>query len=201
MSTVETATKLMTADEFYDFVHRPENADRFLELVRGEVIELASPTKPHGFLCANVARIVGNYTFQRKKGYVTSNDTGVIVERDPDTVRGPDVAMYEDAVVIEEIHPKYGEVPPLLAVEVLSPEDRASQILRKIAEYIKSGVKLVWVVDLESRSVTVYRPDKPQEVLTGDQELTGDGILPGFRCKISEVFRLPGDERPEGPAA
>ena len=197
MSIVESATKLMTADEFYDFVHLPENANKWLELVRGEVIELASPTKPHGFLCANTARIMGNYTFQRNKGYVTSNDTGVIVERDPDTVRGPDVALYEDANIIEEIHPKYGETLPLVAVEVLSPEDRASLVFRKIAEFLKSGVKMVWVVDLESRTVTVYRPDKPQVVYAADQELTGDDILPGFICKVADIFRLPGDHRPQ----
>jgi Uma2 family endonuclease len=191
----------MTAEEFYDFVHRPENANRWLELVRGEVIELASPTKPHGFLCANVARILGNYTFQRNKGYITSNDTGVIVERDPDTVRGPDVSLYEDANVIEEIHPKYGETPPLLAVEVLSPEDRAALVMRKITEFLRSGVKMVWVVDLESRSVTVHRPDKPQVSVEGDQELTGDDVLPGFSCKVADIFRLPADKRQQPPGS
>ena len=199
MSTIAEATKLLTADEFYEFVHRPENANKWLELVRGEVIELASPTKPHGFLCANVARLMGNYTYQRNKGYVTSNDTGVIVERDPDTVRGPDVALYEDANVIEEIHPKYGETSPLVAVEVLSPEDRASLVFRKIAEFLKSGVRMVWIVDLERRTVTVHRPDKPQVVVEAEQELTGDDVLPGFSCKVSDIFRLPGDKRPPTP--
>src|SRR5262249_1828355 len=125
MSTGTTAAKLMTADEFCDFVHRPENDHRWFELVRGEVIELPPPTKPHGVVCVNVSMILGNYCQQRGKGYVTGNDSGVILAREPDTVRGPDVGLYEDADTFEELHPKYGEVPPRLAVEVLSPNDQA----------------------------------------------------------------------------
>src|SRR5712692_10238170 len=124
MSTA-AITKLMTAEEFYDWVHRPENENKWFELVRGEVIELPPPAKPHGFVTNNVGRILGNYTFQRGKGYVAGNDCGVILERDPDIVRGPDVALYEDAQTFAELHPKYGDVLPRLAVEVLSPNDRA----------------------------------------------------------------------------
>src|SRR5207249_2831406 len=118
MSTA--ATKLMTAEEFGEFVDRSENANKWFELVRGEVIDLPPPTKRHGAVCGNSARILGNYTFQRRKGYITTNDSGVILERDPDTVRGPDIALYEDVQKFEDLHPKYGEVPPRLAVEVLS---------------------------------------------------------------------------------
>src|SRR5262249_15606205 len=92
MTTV--STKPMSADEFWDFVHRPENADRDFELVRGEVVEMTKPGKRHGFVCANVVSILWSFARQRKKGYVCSNDTGVLVEHDPDTVRGPDVLFF-----------------------------------------------------------------------------------------------------------
>src|SRR5215831_1767515 len=108
-ATTPPPTKRMTAEEFCDWVHLPENANKWFELVRGEVIELPPPLKRHGFVSVNVGRILGNYTFQRRKGYVTGNDSGVILERDPDTVRGPDVALYEDAQSFAELHPKYGE--------------------------------------------------------------------------------------------
>src|SRR5436305_2000931 len=143
MST-PTTTARMTAEDFYDWTHRPENANRWFELVRGEVIELPPPTKPHGCVCFNLARVLGNYLFERGSGYATCNDSGVILERDPDTVRGPDVAVYNDAVTFAELHPKYGEVPPLLAVEVLSPDDRPGKVLRKISDYLRTGVRLVW---------------------------------------------------------
>jgi Uma2 family endonuclease len=183
----------MTAEEFYDWVHRPENADRSFELVRGEVIELPSPAKRHGVLSANISRILGNFAFQQGKGYVATNDSGVILGRDPDTVRGPDVAYYEDAGCFEELHPKYGEVPPRLAVEVLSPSDKYVKVLSKVMDYLRGGVDLVWVVDPETRSVMVHRNEKNPSELKGDAELTGDEVLPGFRCRVADFFFMPGD--------
>jgi Uma2 family endonuclease len=197
MSTL-TSTQPMTAEEFADWVQRPENANRWFELVRGEVIELPAPTRPHGVVCSNVAWILGSYVRQRQYGYVASNDSGVILEREPDTVRGPDVALYEDAATFEELHPKYGEVPPLLAVEVLSPSDRANRILRKITDYLTHGVQLVWLIDPEDHTVTVHAPNKPHVLLEKDAELTGDPVLPGFRCRVADLFAIPGG-RPANP--
>lgn len=192
-----TATERMTAEEFYDWVHSPAQANKWFELVRGEVIELPPPMKPHGFVCLNVGRILGNFTYQQGKGYLTGNGSGVILERGPDTVRGPDVAYYEDAQTFADLHPKHGEVPPRLAVEVLSPNDRLGRVNRKITDYLRSGVGLVWLIDPETRNVTVYRPGKEPYVVEEDQELTGEDVLPGFRCRVAEFFLLPG-ERKEG---
>lgn len=191
MSSTTTARQLMTAEEFFDWVHRPENENRWFELVRGEVIELPPPQKPHGVVCCNLSYLLGGYIRQRRKGYLTSNDSGVILERDPDTVRGPDVAYYEDASSWAELHPKYGEVPPRLAVEVLSPNDRANQVNRKIADYLKSGVALVWLVDPDNRTVLVYRPSSGPALRREDEELLGEDVLPGFRCPVAELFYMP----------
>jgi Uma2 family endonuclease len=180
MSTV-TTKKLMSAEEFYDWVRQPENVNRWFELARGNLIELSAPMKPHGFVCATVADLLGNYVFQRGKGYITTNDAGVILERDPDTVRRPDVALYEDADRIADLPPRYAEVPPRLVVEVLSPNDRAIQFMPKIPEYLTSGVGMVWVLDPESRTVTVFRPGGPQIELNESQEVSGGDILPGLR--------------------
>jgi Uma2 family endonuclease len=201
MST-ETKTKRMTAEEFYDWVHQPEQANKWFELVRGEVIELPPPRRPHGVVCVKVAAALDRYVTERGKGYVACNDSGVILERDPDTVRGPDVALYEDADAFADLHPKYGEVPPRLAVEVLSPDDRASQLMRKITEYLRGGVGMVWVIDPESRTVTVHRPDRAQVEIGEAEELTGDDVLPSFRCRAADFFRLPRDKaNPTEPPA
>ena len=186
------ATKLMTAEEFYEWAHRPENRDKVCELEHGEVVEMSRPGKRHGFVCANVVRILGNYTFQRKKGYVCSNDTGSIVERDPDTVRGPDVMLFEDAASYAELEVKFGTEPPVLAVEVLSPNDSIGQVMRRVLEQINFGVRLVWVLDPEERNVMVCRPGQQPALVEEDAELTGDGVLPEFRCRVAELFTLPG---------
>lgn len=193
MSTA-SAKKLMTAEEFCDWVHQPEQDDRWFELVRGEVIELPPPIRPHGVVCLRVGYVLGDYTERRGFGYVTCNNAGVILERNPDTVRGPDVALYEDVNTFAELPSGYGEVPPRLAVEVLSPNDRANQVLRKINDYLRCGVGLVWIIDIEIRTVTVHQPGKSQVELTENQEVTGEDVLPGFRCLIGDFFRLPGDK-------
>jgi Uma2 family endonuclease len=195
MSTA-TTTKPMTAVEFSEWVNRPENVNRWFELVRGEVIELPPPMKVHGRVCINVAFALELFMRQRRKGYVTGNDSGVILEREPDTVRGPDVAVYEDADKFEDLHPKYGEVPPVLAVEVLSPNDRWSRVTSKILDYLKNGVRLVWLIDPQNRDVTVYRPGHDPYTVEPDQEITGEDVLPGFRCPVSEFFRMPGQPAP-----
>src|SRR5437016_8913332 len=109
MATV--TTRPMTAEEFYEWANRPENRDKVCELERGEIVEMSRPGKRHGLTCANVAGILRNYVIQRKKGYVCSNDTGIIVERNPDTVRGPDVLLFEDADSSDQVDMKYGEKP------------------------------------------------------------------------------------------
>jgi Uma2 family endonuclease len=200
MSTA-TMTRPMTAVEFAEWVNLPENVNKWFELVRGEVIELPPPMKVHGRVCINVAFALETYSRQRRKGYVTGNDSGVILEREPDTVRGPDVAVYEDAEKFDDLHPKYGEVLPVLAVEVLSPNDRWSRLTRKITDYLKNGVGLVWLIDPQNRDVTVYRPGQEPYALERNQEITGEDVLPGFRCLVAEFFRLPGEPAPSQPPA
>lgn len=190
MSTA--ATRPMSAEEFYLFVHRSENRDRRFELERGEVVEMSRPGKRHGLICANVTRILGNYAAQRGRGYPCSNDTGVIVEHDPDTVRGPDVLFFDDVMSADEVEEKYGETPPLLAVEVLSPNDSMGKVNRRIKEQLLFGTAIVWLLDPEALNVTVYRLGKDYQILEESDEITGGDILPEFRCKVAEFFRLPG---------
>jgi Uma2 family endonuclease len=200
MSTVETSTQRMTAEEFCDWVQRPENANRWFELVRGEVIELPAPLKIHGVVCMNLGARLWLVVQEQGKGYLTGNDSGVILERDPDTVRGPDVAYYEDASTFAELHPKYGEVPPRLAVEILSSSDRYSKITEKVNDYLNGGVEIVWLIEPELRSVTVCRAGRQAHVLKEADELTGEDVLPGFRCRVGDLFLVAGD-RPRPPQA
>jgi Uma2 family endonuclease len=197
MATV--TTKPMTAEEFYEWANRPENRDKCYELERGEVVEMSRPGKRHGLVCGNVARILGNFAMQRKKGYVCSNDTGVVVERGPDTVRGPDVLFFEDAEQAEDVEEKYGETPPLLAVEVLSANDTHRKVSGRVREQLRFGTRLVWILDPDARDVKVYRPGKQPDtveetLLRENAELTGEDVLLDFRCRVSEFFALPGKQ-------
>jgi len=192
MATAET--KLMTAEEFWEWVHLPENSSRSFELVRGEVVEMTKPGKFHGFVCANIAFVLGLFARERGRGYVCTNDTGVQVETDPDTVRGPDILFFEDVSDVEKIDRKYGTVPPQLAVEVLSPNDSFRSVYRRVHEQLDFGTPLVWVADPESRSVVVFRTGREDQLLNSNQEITGEDVLPQFRCRVAEFFAMPGAE-------
>jgi len=195
------ATKGMTVQEFFDFVHRPENRDRFFELERGEIVEMPPPNKFHGFVCANIGRILGVYSIHRR-GYVCTNDAGVIVEEDPDTVRGPDLSYYDDLQSAQDMDRGYAAVPPLLTVDVLSPNGRLTRMAVCVAQLLARGVELAWVVDPEVREVCVYRRGRDPYIVKKDKELTGEDVLPGFRCRVSDFFKLPGEvnQPPEKPS-
>src|SRR5205085_8304163 len=169
-----------------------KNRDRHFELERGGVVEMSRPGETHCYVCANLSRILGNYAFQRRQGYVCSNDMGIIWERRPDTVKGPDVVYYDEVRRFEELEVKYPNRPPRLAVEVRSPNDRWTKVQRRISQFLKWGTAVVWLVDPEERAVTVFRPNQLPQVFDEDEELTGGDELPEFRCRVAEFFALPG---------
>lgn len=187
------AKKLMTADEFWEFVHRPENLDRDFELIRGEVVEVSRPRTPHGKVSARLVYRLEQYAERRGLGYVTRGDAGVALGDKPESVLGPDIAYFTDVNRFEDLHPKWCDVPPVLAVEISSPSDRPGRTNAKIREYLANGVKVVWQVDYEERNVTVYRPNRNLEVIGEDGELTGGDDLPGLSVRVADLFKLPGD--------
>jgi Uma2 family endonuclease len=194
-----TDKKLMTAEEFFDWCQRPENEARHWELARGEVVEVPRPGERHAVVCANVTRILGNYAFARQQGIVLSNDAGVVLERDPDTVRGPDIMFFDECRDYEELSPKITEGIPQLAVEVLSPSDRPGRILGRISEFLRGGIRLVWFVEPEERTISVHRPDRSPYLLRETDELTGEDVLPDFRCPVAAIFFSP-KKWPTAPA-
>jgi Uma2 family endonuclease len=178
----------MTADEFYEFCNRPENEDRIFELERGEVVEMSRPTIPHGVVCANIAFELRTYVRASKQGMVCGGDAGVRWERDPDTVRGPDVCYFAPAVPFDDLPTKYADFPPRLAVEVRSPNDRWGRLQRRIAQFLRWGTAVVWLVDYEERTVTAYRMKQLHCVYDETEQIDGGDELPGFACPVANFF-------------
>lgn len=200
MATATTTTP-MTAEEFFDWANRPENIDKRWELEAGEVVEMPSPAELHGTICWLVGMVLGQYVFSRGAGYVCTNDTGLIVKRDPDTVRGPDVMLHLDVRTMAELSRTFSQRVPALVVEVFSPSDRPGKLMGRVAQYHRRGVPLVWVVFPEERTVNVYYPNEFPKVLDETDELTGNGVLPDFACPVRALFALPGPTPPAAPAA
>src|SRR6516162_5451079 len=126
MSTVGTTP--MSAEEFFAWSHLPENQDQLHELEEGEVVLMPLPSEHHGVICGLLAHLLWNYVFHRGKGYVCSNDTGLLVKRDPDSVRGPDIMLFDEKGTIEGLSRGFIERIPALLVEVLSPCDQMTKI-------------------------------------------------------------------------
>lgn len=184
--------KLVTAEEFAAYPEPLDGSKQ--ELLRGEVITISRgeeyamppPKGRHGAIQALIAYLLLGVVRPRKLGWVTT-ESGVVIERDPDSVLGPDVAFYTIAR-----HPNrpegYFEIPPDLVVEVLSPDDRRKHVREKIKDYVKNGVKLVWLVDPEMRTVTVYAGSLRGTELDEAETITGGDVLPEFSCKVAEFF-------------
>src|SRR4051812_27226960 len=97
------ATKQITADQFFAWLQGQERGARTFELEAGEIVERPSPGELHGVVCFLVIHLLANFVFQQKRGYLCTNDTGLLVETDPDTVRGPDVMLFDEPRKLEEI--------------------------------------------------------------------------------------------------
>ena len=189
------ATK-MTAEEFFEWANRPENSGKEYELDEGEVIEVPPPTRGHGFYCWLVIKILTEYLTRRKAGHLLTNDSGIVVARRPDTLRGADVMLFLRDAEPQDFEGKYVTDIPNLIVEVVSPSDRDKQINRRVSQYLDRGVPLVWLIDPRLGTVSVCRPNEFPKVLDQTDDLTGNGVLPDFACKVRDLFTSPGASPP-----
>lgn len=184
-ATIPTA-RLLTAEEFAQLPDPSDGSQQ--ELVNGVIITMPPARGPHGSCCLTIGSSIFMHVKANKLGRVFSNDTGFILQRDPDTVRGPDVAFWKTERLPEVPVEEYISVPPDLAIEVLSPSDRPLQLQNKVTSYQECGVALIWVVDPIDRAVGVYRLGRAAQILTENDTLNGEDILPGFTLPVRELF-------------
>ena len=178
-------TELLTAD---DLLRLYSDGVRG-ELIRGVLSETMPAGTRHGKIAVNLSTELRLFVKPRRLGTLTASDAGVWLERNPDTVREPDIAFFSaekmplDAEVIG-----YAEVVPDLVVEFGSPSDSPSSLNDKALMWLRYGVRLVWVVHPDSRTVHVHREGVRTAVLTANDALDGMDVLPGFSCAVSELF-------------
>jgi Uma2 family endonuclease len=178
-----TVKTLTTAEEFLELATSSST-----ELVRGEVVEMGSPGARHGFVCVRVAVILSRWADHLRAGYVLGNDSGIVTERDPDTVRGADCQFVSADRLPQGLPARgYPHVPPDLAVEVIPENDLWPEITAKVAEYLRAGVQEVWIVAPETEGVQVYRADRHPARFDRASELASE-VLPGFQSPVSAFF-------------
>jgi Uma2 family endonuclease len=171
----------MTAEELMNIDDEPNRH----ELIKGELLTMAPIGYPHGTTTVNLSTLLHNHVKANNLG-VLAVELGFKLETDPDTVLGPDISF----IARERVGiPSEGYVvgPPDLAVEVLSPSDRKTQVERKTALWLELGAKSVWNVNPKRRTVEVVRADGKRWLFYDTDELVDDTV-PGFRVKVSEIF-------------
>ena len=136
-----------------------------------------------------LGRHLGNFIAPQRLGRLIGSDAGVWLERDPDTVREPDIGFISaERLPLGERVQGYSEVVPELVVEIVSPSDDAAEVVKKARMWLSFGVRLVWVVHPDSRSVDVHRAEHPVETVGDEGQLDGLDVLPGFRCSLGSIF-------------
>ena len=175
---------LMTADELL----RLNLPDKRTELIRGRLVVRDPGGARHGAVAMRLGYRIMAHVAAHDLGRVYAAETGFKIESDPDTVRAPDVAFIAKHR-LPEVEPRgYPGWAPDLAVEVLAHDDHPADTLEKVAQWLKAGVQMVWIVDSEKRTARVYRADGSEALLGSDETLDGEDVLPGFRCPLVDLW-------------
>jgi len=182
MSTVEH--QLPTAHDYWQL---PENGMQ-RALVRGEVYETMPPGGRHGLIAAMLSMLLRLWARTDSQGCV-GVESGFLLSRNPDTIRGPDVFFIRaERIPSTGIPEGFWMIYPDLVVEVVSPNETAEDVREKIRDYLAAGTPVVWVVYPRTHEVVAHTPDGLAQTYGQDNILVAPTILPGFTCIVNTLF-------------
>jgi Uma2 family endonuclease len=177
-----TVAQTITAQQLFE-MPRHEHFD----LVEGELVPMSPPGFDHGCIVGEISAALREFVRAGRLGSVAV-EAGFVVSHEPDTVRSPDVAF----VRAERVPPggvrAFFDGAPDLAVEVISPSDRASEVIAKASDWLRFGCTAVWVIDPETKTATVYSNRRQTLFLSAEDALGCDELLPGFCLPVSQIF-------------
>ena len=180
-----STTTRVTADQLFAM---PDDGNRH-ELVAGELRTMVPAGWKHGAIGGQLHGWLAHHIQQQKLGKIFLAETGFLITRDPDTVRAPDIAfIHKDHLPAEDPEEAFWPGAPDLAVEVLSPSDRLSEVDEKVRAWLDAGAMMVWVVNPTGKNIAVHRSKTDIKVLTENDQLTGQDVLPGFTCRVGDIF-------------
>lgn len=179
---VSQTKTLMTAEQLWETAGRPR-----CELVRGELVEMSPVGRKHS---RNVM-LLGSWMtpFARERGLgEVGTELGFVLFRNPDVVRAPDISFLSKARLGSIQEDGFVDGAPDLAVEMVSPDDRASDLEEKVREYLAAGTRLVWKADARTGTITAYRPSGEARVYGPGETVSGEDVLPGFSFRPDDLF-------------
>ena len=195
MSTAVATQAHYTPD---DLLAMPDG--KSYELVHGQLVERNMGSES-SFVGGELYLRLKLHCRDHKLGLVWPADNGFqCFPHDPGLFRRPDISFVRRGRLPGDVPPKgWVKIPPDLAVEVLSPNDRVYELDEKLADYRKVRVPFVWVINPQSRTVTVHSIDRPIRLLFEDDELSGEDVMPGFRCPVRDILPPRGETEPVQP--
>ncbi len=180
----EAATTVRRATE--DDLRATPRDGRKYELVDGQIVVSPAGTR-HGLVSLGLAARLLNFVEANDLGYVLESSTGFRLPGG--NVRSPDASFVAKERFASGVPDGFADVPPDLAIEVLSPDDRPRAVLDKVGEYLQAGVRLVWVIDPKAGRAVVYRSLTDVRDLRAADDLDGEDVVPGFRCSLAEILK------------
>jgi Uma2 family endonuclease len=177
--------KLYTVDEFWEVFGETKH----LELVKGVPVEMSPTGEAHGIVSMWLGFLILTHVEKNDLGAVTAAETGYVLASEPAIVRAPDVGFIAKSRLTGPSSEKYFPGAPDLAVEVVSPNDKAGIIHDKVLDYLHAGTRLVWVVYPDSKTVMAYQPNANAHLYTASDTLDGGSVLSGLSLPVSNIFK------------
>lgn len=181
---MQLRAKTMTVEEFEAFALHPENEDRLLEFIDGEVVEAVSSNRS-SILGAKANYLVGNYVYTHDLGFVTGANGGYRVGNHRFIPNVGFVSKERQAAPSDDA---WFAIAPDFAIEVKSPTDRIKRLRQKAERYLDYGTRLVWLVLPKEELVETYRPGQDVEIIGIDGVLDASDVLPGFSVSVRKIF-------------
>lgn len=171
-----------------DLLALADDENRY-ELVRGELIMMTPASARHGKFASRLDRALGGYVEEHELGEVYTAEPGFELEAEPPTVRAPDVAFVRRERIPPEGEPDgFWAIAPDLVIEIISPSETAQAIHEKVADYLRAGTQLLWLIYPASQAAMEYLPPMDARRLTVEDDLNGGDVVPGFRYPLRRLF-------------
>jgi len=158
------------------------------ELIDGRIVRMNPTGLQHGDIVIALGSALRDFVRKRQLGRVVGGEVGIYTRREPDRVRGVDIAFVSRERLADKPLRGFLKVAPELVVEIISPTDRWQNMRDKLEEYFAIGVDRVWIVEPETHAVLVYRSVTEMNRLGEGDVISGEGVLEGFSLPVSELF-------------
>ena len=178
-----THTKRYTVDDLAQF---PDDG-KLRELVDGQIVEWDMPDTYHGFIVSVLTHLLTAVVRSRRLGMVVSGDPLVRVQGSDHDARGPDVAFFARGRIPRNLRAAAADTAPDFVIEVLSPLDRAGDVERKVGDWLRAGVRLLWYVNPETGFTMVYRGTDVSRVPPEDT-LDAADVVPGVQVRMQDLL-------------